>query len=267
MLVTWIEVGHPTSTPYFYLTSMTVAWNMLKSPAISLLENARAERLLEHGLLVFGSVFESHGFRFTERAGFPDHIEIASVGPLRNILLAPLPLPLTKDTFFNLFTRKDLHDALKNWEEATRIKVLQLMRDSLRNPTIKPQNLHLATTIFFCNACHKFLSYPEVCVHPCAFDPDELNRFRTLCMLVDSGKGATSWNVNQQITFRKQDQQAAIDILQVIDCTMDYSVVTVDEMDEKDILLQCLTCRWKYSRIEKSQYIFSWLDAVRVPSR
>jgi hypothetical protein len=47
-----------------YLNSMTVAWNILKSPAISLLENVRAERLLNW------SVFESGS---QSGAGFPDH--------------------------------------------------------------------------------------------------------------------------------------------------------------------------------------------------
>lgn len=245
---------------------------MLKSPATSILENAKAERLLKDNLLAFGSVFKSHDFQFTERTGFPDYIEIAAVGPLRNILHTSLPL--TEDTFFNLFTRKDLHDALKHWEEATRIRVLQLMQDCLGDASIKPQDLHqdlyLAKTVFVCNLCPRFLSYPEACVHPCAFDRDELNRFQTLCGLVDAGNGATSWNVNRRITFQTHDQQAAVDMLKVIDPTMNYGVVTMDEMDKKDIFVQCVACRQKYrGRIAKSldTSSFCWLDAVRALSK
>jgi hypothetical protein len=88
--------------------------------------------------------------------------------------------------------RKDLQ-AL---EEATRIRVLPLVQDCLGDPNVKPQDLHqglhLATTVFLCNLCLRFLSFPGACIYPCASNQDELNRFHTLCGLVDVTNDATS---------------------------------------------------------------------------
>ena len=237
------------------LLSITVAWSTLIPPAMLHLEKARVERSLKNALNTFETVFTAHTLSW---ARFPDHVEIAVAPPLRNAFEAP-----TDDTFLKTVSNDVLRDAIKTWEEETSLKVLQLMRDSLKNPSLERKDLYLAAAIFFCKQCEGFLHYPEVSRHSCAFEGDKMERFRALLELVRSGKNATSWNNNRQILFRKQDYQAVVDLLGVIDRTK-YRNVTKNEMDEKGILVQCLDCRQTRTQfIEKKRHSFSWLNAVR----
>ncbi len=229
---------------------------------MSLMEKARAERSLQDALKTFETVFMTHSFSL---ARFPDYVEIAVAPPLRNAF--ETPKLSTDDTFLKLVSKENLRDAIKTWEEETSFKVLQLMRDSLKNPSLEPKDLYLAATIFFCKQCERFLYYPEVSVHSCAFEGDKLKRFRALWKLVKSGKSATSWNDNRLILFRKQDHQAAVNLLRMIDHT-NYRDVTKDEMDGKGILVQCLDCRQTRNQFtEKKRHTFSWFNAVRASSK
>jgi hypothetical protein len=224
-----------------------------------LLEKARAERSLQNALNTFETVFMAHSLSL---ARFPDYVEIAVAPPLRNAFEAPKIL--TDDTFLKSVSKDVLRDAIKTWEEGTSLKVLQLMRDSFKNPSLEPKDLYLATAVFFCKQCEGSFYYPEVSIHPCAFEVDKMERFRALWKLVKSGKNATSWNDNRRILFRKQDRQAAVDLLRLFGRT-NYRDVTKNEMDEKDILVQCLDCRQIRTQfIEKKRHTFSWLNAVRV---
>jgi len=143
------------------------------------LEKARAKRSLQDALKTFETVFMEHNLLCPH---FPDHVEIAVAPPLRNAFEAP-----TDDTLLRTVSKDVLHDAIKTWEEETSLKVLQLMRDSLKNPSLERKDLYLAAAVFFCKRCQGFLHYPEVSTHSCAFDGDKMERFRALWKLVKSG--------------------------------------------------------------------------------
>lgn len=102
------------------------------------------------------------------------------------------PELLTEDALFNLVYRKDLLDAIRDWEEETSFKALQLMRDGLKKPNSRTPKIYtLRRQSSSARNVNGFSFIPEVSTHPCAFEEDELKRYFAM-------NTTTSWNVNRK---------------------------------------------------------------------
>jgi len=103
---------------------------------------------------------------------------------------------------------------VSDWKTRLEDELIQMVQVSLSEPFTKG-HLPLATTIFYCSACHIKLFYPQVLVHQCS----------TLERKVDPAQ-CLAWNSFGNIKFRRDIHQAAIDIVDLFG--LDPKVTTAD---------------------------------------
>ncbi|KAJ8092066.1 hypothetical protein PM082_024306 [Marasmius tenuissimus] len=165
-------------------------------------------------------------------------------------------MPLWKNLAVNdvaSFIRSPLFDRLaEGWRNVKEGELFDLLCRAVPSTT-KLSALHLATTVFRCNAvdCGKHLFYPHVLIHPCTSSPSfqpltvlEKNNDSTpfipsdACQIVES----VPWNAGgDRIIFDHEASSHARAIVEA--CGLDPSQATAADLVMKNPLFECVTCR------------------------
>ena len=124
-----------------------------------------------------------------------------------------------------------LPSIVSDWKVRLDDKLVLMVQAKISEPFTKDQLL-LATTVFYCGACHMELFYPQVLVHQCSSSYQKT---------VESPLRCRAWNSSRNIKFSRNVHQAAIDIIDILG--LDPKSVTADDMTVKNRKLQCLDCR------------------------
>jgi hypothetical protein len=135
---------------------------------------------------------------------------------------------VTRQTFEDLNLVETLPSIISGWKIRLDDELVRMVQDKLSEPFTKDQLL-LATTVFYCDACHGDLFYPQVLVHQC---PSPYTGWNSL--------QCPSWNSSGHIKFDRGVHQVAIDIINVLG--LDPKVVTAEDMTIRNTVLQCLDC-------------------------
>ncbi|KAL0568949.1 hypothetical protein V5O48_013017 [Marasmius crinis-equi] len=167
----------------------------------------------------------------------------------------PLTKELTADDFSTFVSMKSFvfSRLAQQWRSAKETEILEILREAV--PTAeKSSSLHLATTVFRCNAvdCGQVLFYPDVLVHPCASSPAFQPATTTVptkescppfispdaCKMVESDP----WNAGKnRISF---DHEASANARAIVEaCGLDPAVATANDMALKNPCIECITCR------------------------
>ncbi|KAG7085467.1 hypothetical protein E1B28_003028 [Marasmius oreades] len=162
---------------------------------------------------------------------------------------------------FNKLTTADVSSVLnltspsfsllvEKWRAAKDLQLFQILRKA--NPSIlTPSEFNLATTVFRCNDadCGQPLQYPDVLIHPCTSSPafrfskdmgGTPSRFTSseTCRKV----GSDPWNLGgNRISFHEDASANARAIVNA--CGLDPKEATVSEMNMKNPVIECRTCR------------------------
>ena len=126
---------------------------------------------------------------------------------------------VTRQTFEGI----NLPSIFSDWKIRLDDELIRMVQGKLSKPFTKDQLL-LATTVFYCDACHIVLFYPQVLVHQCS-SPDGI---------------IPAWNSSGNIKFDRDGHQAAIDIIHILG--LDPMAVTAEDMTVRNSELQCLDC-------------------------
>ena len=138
---------------------------------------------------------------------------------------------VTRQTFEDINLMQTLPSIFSDWKIRLDDELVRMVQVELSEPFTKDQLL-LATTVFYCGACHIELFYPRVLVHRC---PIPFKDIVVNCL------ECPAWNSSGNIKFNKNVHQAAIDIIDILG--LDPKTVTAEDMTVKNSVLQCLDCR------------------------
>jgi hypothetical protein len=140
---------------------------------------------------------------------------------------------VTRQTFEDISLMQSLPSIFSDWRirlDDELIRMVQLQVE-LPEPFSKDQLL-LATTVFYCDACHTNLFYPRVLVHRCA---------KPFKDVVVNCLECPAWNSCGNIKFDRNVHQAAVDIIEILG--LDPKTVTAEDMTVRNSVLHCLDCR------------------------
>ena len=162
---------------------------------------------------------------------------------------------VTRQTFKDINLMQTFPSIFSDWKIRLDNELIRMVKVKLSEPFTKDQLL-LATTVFYCDACHIILFYPQVLIHRCPrvnclgyptwnysenikFDE---NLHRAAIYITDiSGLDSKAWNSSGNIQFDRYVHQAAIDIINILG--LDPKVVTAEDMTVSNRVLQCLDCK------------------------
>ena len=131
---------------------------------------------------------------------------------------------VTRQTFEDINLMQTFPSIFSDWKIRLDDELIRMVQVKLSEPFTKDQLL-LATTVFYCDACLVELFYPQVLVHRCP------SHFRAI----------PAWNSSGNIKFDRNVHQAAIDIINILG--LDPKAVTAEDMTVSNRVLQCLDCR------------------------
>jgi hypothetical protein len=131
---------------------------------------------------------------------------------------------VTRQTFEDINLMQTLPSIFSDWKIRLDDELVRMVQVELSEPFTKDQLL-LATTVFYCDACHTNLFYPRVLVHRCSYVPPW--KF-------------VRWNSSGNIIFDQDVHQAVIDIINILG--LDPKTVAAEDMTVRNSVLQCLDC-------------------------
>ena len=134
---------------------------------------------------------------------------------------------VTRQTFESINLMQILPSIVSDWKIRLDDELVWMVQVELSEPFTKDQLL-LATTVFYCDACDMDLSYSQVLVHKCS----SYHRNPLQC---------PAWNSSGSIKFNRNVHQAAIGIIDILG--LDPKTVTAEDMTVSNRVLQCLDCR------------------------
>ena len=138
---------------------------------------------------------------------------------------------VTRQTFEDINFMQTLPSIFSDWKIRLDDELTRMVQVELSEPFTKDQLL-LATTVFYCDACHIDLFYPQVLVHRCP---------KPSGFIVMNGLEYPGWNSSGNIKFDRNIYQAAVDIIEILG--FDPKAVTAKDMTVRNSVLQCLECR------------------------
>lgn len=174
-------------------------------------------------------------------ASQPLHSVVPGIGdlvrmePFRTIII-DTPQEKTVTTTHFSHAMEELPSLIHNWRQIRDNELLALMKKA---PCIGDDAtvsiLHLATTLFTCNACYtQSICYPQVLVHSCFIEVNyEAKRLPELLSY-------SIWGT-QSISFRQAVYTSARSVLKT--CGFNPDTTTAQEISDANPLIECLDCR------------------------
>ena len=163
----------------------------------------------------------------------PNIADVALLPPVHAILTDErTDFHVTRQTFVGIKLKKTLPSIISDWKTRLDDQLIRMVQIKLPETFTKDQLL-LATTVFYCDACHMDLFYPRVLVHQCSppYKIIEITR---------NPIQSPVWNSSGDIKFDPNVHQAAIDIINILG--LDPKTVTSEDMTVRNSVLQCLDC-------------------------
>jgi hypothetical protein len=175
----------------------------------------------------------------------PNIADIALSPPIHSILTDErFDFVVTRQTFENINLMQILPSIVSDWKIRLDDELIRMVQVKLLKPFAKDQLL-LATTVFYCDACDMDLFYPQVLVHQCLKGISKFDPLR-----------CPAWNSSRSIKFDRDIHQAAIDIIDILG--LDPKAVTAEDMTIRNSVLQCLDCR----KTRQGRMTMIWSRAV-----
>ena len=188
--------------------------------------------LLSSRYIVLQNIYDEYVRGLLANALIPTIADVALSPPVQAIITDErTDFIVTRQTFENINLMQTLPSIFSDWKIRLDDELIRMVQVELSKPFTKDQLL-LATTVFYCVACHIDLFYPQVLVHRCP------SPFR---IVVVNCLECPAWNSSRNIKFDRNVHQAAIDIIDILG--LDPKAVTAEDMAVRNSVLQCLDCR------------------------
>ena len=168
----------------------------------------------------------------------------------------------------SLFTQDNLRAILPNdlapfirwWYDDIELKLINLLCGEFSNrvnTTTRADIFNLATSIFFCSICSRFLRYPHVLAHACATLPfhqdDDLD-----ASILTSTLGETFWNLNGCIT---RNVRSVLLLAHLLLRANFRPPTTIQELNARNPIFECISCNDE----RMGRATMTWERVVRPP--
>ena len=188
--------------------------------------------LLSSRYVVLRQIYDRYILELPADALIPTVKDVALSPPVHAIITDErTDFEVTQQTFEDINLMQTLPSIFSDWKIRLDDELVRMVQVGLSEPFTKDQLL-LATTVFYCGACHIDLFYPQVLVHRC---PTPFKAIVVNCL------ECPAWNSSGNIKFARYGHQAAIDIINILG--LDPKTVTAEDMSVRNSVLQCLDCR------------------------
>jgi hypothetical protein len=178
--------------------------------------------LLSSRYVVLQKIYDEYIHGLPADALIPTVADVALSPPVHAIITDErTDFIVTRQTFEDINLMETLPSIFSDWKIRLDDELIRMVQVELSEPFTKDQLL-LATTVFYCEACHINLFYPRVLVHRC------------------SSGIFHAWNSSGNIKFDRDVYQAAIDIINILG--LDPKTVTAEDMTARNSVVQCLNC-------------------------
>ena len=218
----------------------------------------KLKKYLPHRLSVLRDVRTSYIRRkeLSVNAATPTIGDLCRLPMVKSILLdTPAAVEVSKRHFKPLI--KSFDSTISQWCQNVDNQLLEMMHQSYASyPDLVPETaLNLATTFFSCSnhkeydCCKKFLPYPQVLRHVCAFkepgDKDEVVEGQARgpeehVLLHGLGRTEHHWNASQAISFQPKVFQLMTAVVEL--CGYDPRTTTGKDMDQANPIIECTAC-------------------------
>ncbi|KAK0500578.1 hypothetical protein EDD18DRAFT_1347989 [Armillaria luteobubalina] len=156
--------------------------------------------------------------------------------PFKTIIVdTPVIEELTEASFSDAFTH--FSDYSQQWKAAADAEIGLLMNEVNQDES----HLHLATTVFLCRSCKKYISYPRILSHSCTtvgwlvpngLDDDETVLRRSVLPILP-------WSTRADMV--PHQWRHACQVIEFV-CNRDPSTTTAEDMNRWDPVFTCILC-------------------------
>lgn len=226
---------------------------------LGILQSIKIQRLkLERQAAVKSRVDILIDLRREYVASQPLHSVIPGIGDF--LMMAPfkaivIDLPVEEQVTATNFSdaMENLPSLINNWVEIKEKELLTIMKKSL--PSISDDTtasiLHLASTLFTCNACHypNPIGYPQILDHGCRRTSTEGQDPELIAHQLWSAQG---------ISFQETVYTSARGVLEI--CGLKPDTATTQEISDINPLIECLDCH----REANGRLFMRYKNSVRI---
>jgi hypothetical protein len=171
---------------------------------------------------------------------YPTTIELYRIPFIQSIIdSVPSTDSFTQDNLAPV--RLDFVNLVLLWRQEIELKLVDLIRaGSHSGEEIDRESMfNLATSLFSCCTCSRFLRYPKVIRHACATQ----NKFMEgtdLDLKVMNHLGETFWNRNGCIAVNVYHISLLVQLLSM--ANLNWSTTTVQELNARGPIFECIPC-------------------------
>ncbi len=226
---------------------------------VAYMEKLKASRLLAERLRTLGiraklftRLYKAFLATQPSSTSYPSPADALISAPFKTIIVdTPVSQELTEAGFSDAFIH--FSDYSKQWKAAADAEIGLLMNEVNQDES----HLHLATTIFLCRSCKKYISYPRILSHSCTtvgwlvpngLDDDETVLRRSVLPILP-------WSTRADMV--PHQWRHACQVIELV-CNRDPSTTTTEDMNKWDPVFTCILCSTGWD----SRLFMRWEQAV-----
>ena len=173
---------------------------------------------------------------------YPTTSELYRIPFVQNIIdSVPSTSSFTQDNLEPV--RLDFRNLILSWREDMELKLVDLIRaGSYTNSgeeVDRESMFNLATSLFSCCTCLRFLRYPQVLRHACATQ-NTFMEGTDLDVKVMNYLGETFWNHKGCIAVNVYHVSLLVHLLSMAD--LNWTTTTVQELNARNPIFECISC-------------------------
>ncbi|KAK0481649.1 hypothetical protein IW261DRAFT_1562943 [Armillaria novae-zelandiae] len=218
-------------------------WASIETAVVAYMEQLKTDRLLAERLQTLGmraklftKLYKAFVATQPSSMPYPSPVDALISAPFKTIIVdTPVIEELTEASFSDAFTHFPAYS--KQWKAAADAEIGLLMKEVNQDES----HLHLATTIFLCRSCKKYISYPRILSHSCTtvgwLVPNDLDDDETV--LRRNVLPILPWSTRADMV--PHQWRHACQVIELV-CNRDPSTTTAEDMNEWDPVFTCILC-------------------------
>jgi hypothetical protein len=172
---------------------------------------------------------------------YPNTAEFFRIPAVRNLIdSVPNTSPFTQDNLAPI--QDDFPNLMRWWRQDMELKLIDLIckKPFNREGIDREYFFNLATSLFSCSKCSRFLRHPDVVMHACATLPFLREGLDLDTTILTRTLDETFWNVNGCITVNVAHVALLVRLLIMANLTS--ATTTIQELNARNPIFECISC-------------------------
>ena len=172
---------------------------------------------------------------------YPNTAELFRIPAVRNLIdSVPNTSQFTQGNLAPIYN--DFPNLMHWWRQDIELKLIDLICEKPfnREAIDREYVFNLATSLFSCSKCSRFLRYLRVVMHACATLPFLRENSDLDTILLTSTLGETFWNLNGCITVNVVHVALLVRLLIMANLT--WATTTIQELNARNPIFECIPC-------------------------